>query len=567
MCTQETDRVFGLSQALKCHPAVAAVLINRGLEDREQARAFLHPTLGRIRSPFLMKDMDKAVARIIRAIRQGERIFVFGDYDVDGMTATAVLLDFFSHLDIDVFHHIPDRLTEGYGLTPEAVSTHALPHGTNLIITVDCGVTSHEAIRLANQSGMDVIVTDHHHAPSPLPDALAILNPKRPDCPSRFENLAGVGVAFSLVVALRKALRDLDYWKDRGEPNLKNACDLVALGTVADMVPLLEENRIYVKTGLDVLLSRPRPGLKALLHVSKATGRPVDTWDLAFRLAPRLNAAGRLGHSATACDLLTTCDDDAAALLSQTLDEQNNTRKGIEKEVLDDIDRQLTANPQWIRRSLVLESPSWHEGVIGIVASRLVSRYTRPVVLIAVQNGLGKGSARAPEGFHLFQALQACAGHLERFGGHEAAAGLCVKADNIARFRKAFDAFVCDHSNPQDFLHALHIDAHLAPGDISPGLLDDIERLAPFGSGNPEPLFMISNLDVVSAQPIGDHHMKMRLLPAADTVSKPWDAIFFHTDFGAGVPKRFRNIACHLRWNRWQNTKRLQLVVKDAVPA
>jgi single-stranded-DNA-specific exonuclease len=411
-----------------------------------------------------------------------------------------------------------------------------------------------------------VIVTDHHQVPAVLPDALAILNPKRADCPSKFENLAGVGVAFCLVMALRKALRDRGYWKGGREPNLKSVCDLVALGTVADMVPLLEENRIYVKAGLDILASHPRPGLKALLRVAGTAERPIDTWDLAFRLAPRINAAGRLGNNTTACDLLTTRDRHTAVLLSDALDEQNNTRKAIEKEILIDVDQQLKTNPQFLQRSLVLESQTWHEGVIGIVASRLVAQFARPVVLIAVHNGMGKGSARAPEGFHLFRALEACATHLEKFGGHEAAAGLSVRAGNIPHFRRAFDAFVSDNSEAADFLQGLHVDSHLAHHDISPALADDLERLAPFGPGNPEPLFMISDLDVVSAQPVGDNHIKMRLAPVNKKGSKPWDAVFFYADLGSVVPGHLRKIACHVRWNRWQHSKRLQLVIKDLVP-
>jgi single-stranded-DNA-specific exonuclease len=568
ICSQDANQVSELAETLQCQQATAAVLINRGLSKPERAHAFLNPAFDQMRSPFLMKDMDKAVSRIMRAIHQKEKIFVFGDYDVDGMTATALLLDFFSHLDLDVSYHVPNRLTEGYGLTPEAIETFAKPLETDLIITVDCGISNHEAVKHANRFGMDVIITDHHEVPSSLPKALAILNPKQSDCPSELANLAGVGVAFSLVLALRKALRDEDFWKRGMEPNLKQACDLVALGTTADMVPLLDENRIYVKAGLDVLSNSPRPGLKALLRISGATDRPVDTWDLAFRLAPRLNAAGRLGHNTTACDLLTTAKRDFATALSEALDQQNTKRKAIENEILEDIMNKLQGQPDLVGSSLVLESRTWHEGVIGIVAARLVAQFARPVVLIAVkEDGMGKGSARAPEGFHVFRALEACSQYLEQFGGHEGAAGLSIKPEKIVGFREAFDAFIHNHANPEDFASKLRIDARLSHQNVCPALVDEIERLAPFGSGNPEPLFALSDLEVVSAQPVGQSHMRMRLIPTNGKTSRPLNAIYFNADSGPPVPKHIRHMACHLRWNRWQQTKRLQLVIKDIVEA
>jgi single-stranded-DNA-specific exonuclease len=567
ICSQESDQVSELAKALNCHRAVAASLINRGFSQFDRAQAFLNPSFDQLRSPFLMKDMDTAVSRIIRAIQQREKVFVFGDYDVDGVTATTLLLDFFSHLDLDVSYHVPDRLTEGYGLSPEAIERHVIPCKAALIITVDCGTSSHEAIRLANRLGIDVIITDHHKVPPSLPEALAILNPKRNDCPSRFANLAGVGVAFNLVLALRKHLRDVHFWNGKQEPNLKNVCDLVALGTVADMVPLLDENRLFVRAGLDVMATSPRPGLKALIRVSGASDRPLDTWDLAFRLAPRLNAAGRLGLGARACELLMTSSHEMAASTSKELDKKNDKRKDIETQILTDIAQRLEDCPELLERSLVLESHTWHEGVIGIVASRLVTQHRRPVVLIALRDGSGKGSARAPKGFDLFRAIDACSQHLEKFGGHEAAAGLSLKPDSIAGFRHDFETYVRNNTNVEDFAPRLRIDMQIAPQEISPELANDIERLAPFGSGNPEPLFLISDMDVISAHHVGESHLKMQLIPTNDRTLSPLNAIFFNAPFSGRPPKRFRQIACNLRWNRWKNTKRLQVVVKDFISA
>lgn len=564
--THNTAEITKLATDLKCQRAVAATLINRGFSDLERAQAFLHPTLSQIRSPFLMRDMDKAVSRIVQAIVQREKIYIFGDYDVDGVAATALLANFLDRLDSPVSYHIPDRFTEGYGLSPEAIEKYAAPCGASLIITVDCGTTSHEAVCAANRHGMDVIITDHHETPPLLPEALAVVNPKRSDCPSHFTHLAGVGVTFNLALALRKHLRDMGFWKVAGEPNLKAACDLVALGTVADMVPLLDENRIFVKAGLEVMTSDPRPGLKALLEVCGAKNRTVDTWDLAFRLAPRLNAAGRLGSGEIGCQLLTTIRDDKASVLSEELDRKNTARKHIESQILEDISRRIDADPRATTNCVVLESHKWHEGVIGIVASRLVNQYMRPVVLIALRDGMGKGSARSPEGINLFRALESCSQHLEKFGGHAAAAGLSLKEDNIPAFRKDFEAVIRRHLDRHDVVSSLPIDMQIRPDEICPALLDDIERLAPFGMGNPEPLFSISDLDVVGAHSVGDSHLKMRLVPAGARKLGPLEAIIFNADHRCNT-KRFRSIACNLRWNTWRDTKRMQLVIKDFVPS
>jgi single-stranded-DNA-specific exonuclease len=563
----DPNQISNLAATLGCHRAVAAVLINRGFETPEDAARFVHPSWAHIRSPFLMKDMDRAVSRILLALQRREKALIFGDYDVDGMTATALLLDFLTYLGMDVDYYIPDRLTEGYGLSPESVEKAAVARDITLIITVDCGITSHEAVRLANRAGVDVIITDHHETPPDLPQAFAILDPKQPDCPSGLTWLAGVGVAFNLVLALRKSLRDQGFWGTRPEPNLKAACDLVALGTVADMVPILEENRIYVKAGLEVLANSTRPGLKALLHVCDVTGESLDSRDVAFKLAPRLNAAGRLRHASMGCELLTTSSDKTAQAIAEELDQENNKRQDIERHILSEIDRRLEADPQLLQRSLVLDQQGWHEGVIGIVASRLVNRYVRPVVVIAVAGSRGKGSARSPEGFNLFEALKGSAQYLEQFGGHAAAAGLTLTAENIPAFRRHFEKLVCETATAQDFIPKLHIDIDIAPTEIYPRLADELEALAPFGAGHPEPLFMLSNIDVLSARIVGGSHMQMRLRPAGNVDFAPLPAIFFNIDVDKPPPDRFHRVACHVRWNRWRDRQTIQLVIKDFIAA
>lgn len=564
----DPDQVSALAAALGCHPAVSAVLINRGICSPDRAACFLNPSLAHVRSPFLIKDMEQAVSRILLAMRRSEKVVVFGDYDADGITATALVFDFLANLDMDVDYYIPHRLTEGYGLGLDYVENHAIPGNIRLIITVDCGISSHEAVGAARRADIDVIITDHHEIPALLPDAFAILNPKQPACPSGFTWLAGVGVAFNLVLALRKRLRDEDFWKTRPEPNLKAACDLVALGTVADMVPILEENRIYVKAGLEVLASGARPGVRALLDVCRVSNRPLDTWDIAFRLAPRLNAAGRLSHGSRGLELLTSSSTETARTIAEELDLENSRRQDLEKHVLSEIFKQLETNPKLLeKKSLVLERQGWHQGVIGIVASRLVQRYARPVVLIAVSDGMGKGSARSPEGLDLFQAIKACGHCLEKFGGHAVAAGLTVKAEKIPAFRTHFEKIVCQDMAAESFIPKLVIDREISAADISPGLADELEKLVPFGKGNQEPLFMLSDMDVVSARTVGAGHMQMRLRPATHLQTIPLDAILFNAPSDKPSPKRFDRIACYVRWNRWRDRKRIQLVIEDFVAA
>ena len=567
----DPEQVSTLADNLGCQQAVATALVNRGICDPDQAAAFLKPSLAHIRSPLVMKDVDRAVERILLAVRRGEKVLIFGDYDMDGITATAILLEFLIYLDADVHYHIPNRLTEGYGLTRDYVEKRAIPDGICLIITVDCGISSFDAVSAARRAGIDVIITDHHETPPLMPDAFAILNPKQPDCPSGFSWLAGVGVAFNLIMALRKRLRDEGFWSARGrlEPNLKAACDLVALGTVADMVPLVEENRIYVKAGLEVLASNVRPGVKALLDVCNIPNRPLDTRDLAFKLGPRVNAAGRLRDGSVALRLLMTSNVQTAQAIAKELNQENTRRQKIENYILSEIVQRLENNPELLKqRALVLDQQGWHQGVIGIVASRLVDRYCRPVVVISVTDGMGKGSARSPDGFDLYEGMKGCAEYLEKFGGHKAAAGVTLRAENIPAFRRDFERIVCQKTTSEDFVPKLVIDGEISGSNVSGELADELEALAPFGTGNPEPLFMLSDMDVLSARVVGAHHLQMRLRPSnppkADQ-TKPFDAILFNppTADCKAPPKRFHRIACHVRWNRWRDRKNIQLVIRD----
>ena len=561
----DAKTVNKLGAQLHCHPITATVLVNRNLTSAREASSFITSPLSEVRTPFSLKDMDVAVERIYRAIIDNENILIFGDYDVDGITATAVLLDFLQGIGAKVSAYIPHRIKEGYSLQTHHISDTALPNRIQLIITADCGSGSHDAVITARNSGIDVIVTDHHLISEKIPPAVAVLNPKRHDCQSGMEMMAGVGMAFSLVVGLRKYLRDHNFWKDRTEPNLKNLCDLVALGTISDMVPLIEENRIFSKVGLDLINSATRPGLSALRKVAGIANQPTDAEDIAFRLAPRLNAAGRMDHAAIALKLLTTTNNATAQKLAESLNGLNDRRQKQERLILDGILADLEHHPDRLKKkALVSWHPEWHQGVLGIVASRITEKYFRPVVLIAVRGELGKGSARSIPGVDLFKALHACQDCLQNFGGHSMAAGLTIQTQNLAEFQHTFEKTVAEMTGPDDSIPQLTIDAEIKFSDISEILINEIEALSPFGIANPEPVLMTRNVKVVSSKIVGRNHRKMLLAQDSDRAQKPVPAIRFNADGRMQTETAFSRIAFRLRWNRWNANKTVQLIIEDA---
>jgi single-stranded-DNA-specific exonuclease len=564
LLTPDAGAVSRIAEALGCHPVVAAVLANRGMRTPEQTSDFVDPTLARLRPPNALKDLDKAVQRIARAIAADENILIFGDYDADGTTATAVLLEFLTLCGARVSYHIPHRLKEGYGLKEQHITQVALPRKARLIITVDCGTSSHAAVAAANAAGIDVVVTDHHTVDGALPPALAVINPKRPDCPAGLQTLAGVGVAFCLVIGLRKHLRDAGFWNEtRPEPNLRPLCDLVALGTITDMVPLRGDNRILARAGLELIGSGRRPGLSALLEVSGVTHRAADAEDVAFRLGPRLNAAGRIADAALSVELLTADRPEAARKLADTLNDLNLQRQEIERRIMADVDGILGDRPELLdRRTIVLAEQGWHPGVIGIVASKLMDRHHRPVVLFAMQGGSGRGSARGMAGIDLYAALSACSMYLEELGGHSQAAGLKISAENLPAFREAFEQAVQGSCPEAAFVAKLDIDAVLDLDDISEDLLDQLQALAPWGAGNPEPIFMASDVSVASSARVGGNHRRMQLKAAAGGSARSRSAIQFNVDPRAAELLHFAQAAFRLRWNHWNAGRTLQMVIE-----
>ena len=547
---------------LNCHPAVASILINRNIFSTEDVSNFFNTSLTQLSPPFSIKDMDAAVDRILAAIERKEKILIFGDYDVDGITATTLVLEFLHSVDADVSYYIPHRIAEGFGLKKNHISDVAIPNGIHLIITVDCGSDGQDAVKSARNAGIDVIITDHHMIPNSIPPALAVVNPKRNDCPSGFHDLAGVGVAFYLLICLRKKLRDINFWKDRPEPNLKYYCDLVALGTLADVVPLTRENRILITAGIDMIRATDRPGLNALMEVCEINKHTLDADDIVFYLAPRLNSAGRLDHASIAAELLLAKDINTARTIAHSLHQLNQNRRSIENKILAEVEDHLKNNPHLLQKNtLVLTHQDWHIGILGIVASRLMKKYFRPVVLITTADGIGKGSARSIPEVNLYEGLSACADNIENFGGHPMAAGLNIKTENIDRFRNNFENIVSRMANPVDFTPKIIIDCRLDFGNISDKLIDELETLKPFGSANHEPLFMTKDVHIVSSKPVGNHHRQMVL---EQNTGKTFNAIQFNVDTRIPLKETFDQIAFRLRWNRWNGRKSAQIIVEEA---
>ena len=549
---------------LNCHPAVASILINRNIFSTEDVSNFFNTSLNKLRSPFSIKDMDVAVDRILAAIERKEKILIFGDYDVDGITATTILLEFLRSAGANVSYYIPHRITEGFGLKKNHILDVAMPNGINLIITVDCGSDDQDAVKAARNAGIDVIITDHHMISDTIPPAVAVVNPKRNDCPSGFHDLAGVGVAFYLLICLRKKLRDTNFWKDRPEPNLKNYCDLVALGTLADVVPLTCENRILTATGINIIRSTRRPGLNALIEVCEINKHAIDSDDIVFYLAPRLNSAGRIDHASTAVELLRVKDIKTARTIAHSLNRLNQNRRSIENKILAEANDHIKNNTHLLRKNtLVLAHQDWHLGILGIVASRLMKKYFRPVVLITTTDGIGKGSARSIPEVNLYEGLSACADDLETFGGHSMAAGLKIKTENIDRFKNHFENIVSRMATPVDFIPKISIDCRLDFVNISDKLIDELESLKPFGIANHEPLFMTKKVHIVSSKYVGDHHRQMVLEQKIGKTMKTFNAIQFNVDTRIPLKDTFDQMAYRLRWNRWNGRKNAQIVIEE----
>ena len=497
-----------LAEALGVTPVFARLLCQRGLSDPDAARRFLAPSLDHLHDPLRLPDMAAAVDRILAAVERRERIATHGDYDVDGITSTVILRRTLEMLGADVVHFLPERLRDGYGLHPPAVE-RLHTEGTRLIVSVDCGTRSVEAAERARELGVDLIITDHHEPEPTLPRALAVINPKRHDCSYPDRNLAGVGVALKLVQALC-ARAGRERW-------LPAFVKIAAIGTLADVVPVTGENRVIAKLGLDMLSRGPhKVGLRALLEASGLAGRPIDTYHVAFVIAPRVNAAGRMSTPDIAARLLLAADEsmaDEVRALAEQLNDENQRRQQEEQRILAHARKVIETDPDVGSRSvLVVSGDGWHRGVIGIVAARLVEAFYRPVVVLSVEGDLAHGSCRSIPAFDMLGALERCAPMLTRFGGHRLAAGLTLEAPRIREFRAAMAEWGDNVLSPDDLRPRLRIDLPLRFGAVRGDLVAELERLAPFGLGNPRPVFSAAGVELADRpRRIKDRHLKMAL--------------------------------------------------------
>jgi len=497
-----------LAASLGIGPVTARLLCQRGIATPEAAARFLEPSLDDLHDPFALADMATAVDRVLAAIARKERVAIHGDYDVDGITSTVILERAIALLGGDVGHFIPERIRDGYGLQVPAVERlHA--EGVRLIISVDCGIRSADAARRASELGLDLIITDHHEPEAELPPALAVINPKRRDCTYPDKNLAGVGVALKLAQALC-ARSDRGKW-------LPAFVKIAAIGTLADVVPLVGENRVIAKLGLGMLSRGPHNvGLRALLDASGLTGKPIDSYHVAFILAPRLNAAGRMASPDIAARLLLASDEsqaEEARALAAQLNEENLRRQDQEREILAEARKAIENDPDIGAHSvLVVAGEGWHRGVIGIVASKLVDAFHRPAVVISLEDGIGHGSCRGIAAFDMLEAISACSAHLVRFGGHRMAAGLTVEAGAVKAFRSALQAHGDDRLGPDDLRPRLRVDGRLDFDAVKGRLVDEIRSLEPFGVGNPKPVFFAGPVEIVDGpRRIKERHLKMSM--------------------------------------------------------
>lgn len=554
------DAVDALCRYHGVSAAFGAVLVNRGIGDAESADEFLRPKLSRLSDPFVLTDMRRAADRLWRAIENREPISVYGDYDVDGLTASAVLADVLGALGGVVQCFMPKRLSDGYGVTVHALERCLNTQSPQLVVTVDCGVTATDALSVATSRGVDVIVTDHHEPQNEIPAVTAVVDPKR-DAPGPWTPLAGVGVAFKLCHALLKMGRSQGV-KTAETVDLRRWLGLVAVGTVADVVPLKGENRLLVHAGLKGLRHFPHAGLMALASQAGVSGA-INARHLGFMLGPRLNAPGRLGDATQALALLRSTSLDEARPLAVTLDTCNTQRRSIEKEILsyvaDSLDQ--THEPE-IDFAIVASGERWHPGVIGIVASRLVECYRRPAVVVAFDDhGVGRGSARSIDGFNLVEALRRCDEHLDRVGGHKMAAGLTVKRGGFEAFRDQFAQYCAEQLRGRDLREALVVDAWLNPEQINESLVEEIKRLSPMGAGNRPPVWGVRGVTVVGT-PRCVGHDKSHLKLVFDLNGVPMDAI----GFGLGiheVPPGPLDAVFELEENEFRGSVSLQMKLVD----
>ena len=554
--TPDTSLVFRLTEEFKTSEIIGRVLANRDIESLESSRSFFDPKLSQLHDPFLMKDMDIAAGMVAEKVKSGGRIFIFGDYDVDGTTGSSALFLFLTSLECDAKVYIPDRMKEGYGLSREGIDV-AKDWGADLLISCDCGINATDEVAYANDQNLEVIITDHHMPDENLPEANAILNPKQPDCSYPFKGLCGGGVVFKLIQAV-SLLLELD------DDLVHQYIDLITLGTAADIVPLTDENRIIVKHGLKSLSKTKRPGLRALLEVSGLGEKELTVGRLLFWAAPRINAAGRLGDANRAVQLMTTENLPESLKLARELDEENRQRQDLQQSMVDEAIMKVNAEVDLEKeKAIVLWDDNWHEGVIGIVASKIKETYHRPAVIISLSNGTGKGSARSVKGFDLYENLTECRELLDGYGGHPMAAGLTLDRKNLEDFRTRFSNLAYETLADDDLVNSLDIEGEMDLNLIDGRFMDFLEKLAPFGPGNMTPKFITRHvIPVGNPRLVGNgDHLKFR----AKKGETSYDAIGFNmgNHYEKLITGKPIDIAYVVEKNEWQGRTSIQLNIRD----
>ncbi len=552
----EPSQLSSFAQKLRVPQVIAKILLNRGICNYENAKVFFRPDINQLHNPFDMRDMDVAVDRLVAAIKQQEKIVIYGDYDVDGTTSVALLLLFLKQFGLQPLFYIPNRIKDGYGLSDEGIR-EIHQWNADLIITTDCGITAFDEVELANNLGIDVIVSDHHEPSEILPKAIAVLNPKRKDCDYPFKELAGVGVAYKLIQGACEKMQ-LD------QKMSTQFLDLVAIGSTADIVPLLSENRILVNAGLEQLNRDPKMGIRAILLSSRVLSRTINTGQILFTIAPRINAVGRMGSADRAVDLLTAESQARANEIAAVLENENQNRRNIDEDTFQEALVLLKDqyNPD-IDKVIVLAKDDWHPGVIGIVASKIVERFYRPTVMISLKNGTGKGSARSIQGFDIFQAIKTCEKLVSAYGGHKYAAGLSIKSENIPQLKSQLNKYAVNVMDEKILIPKIRIDSELNLNDIDGKFVRILNLFAPFGPQNIRPVFMSSNLQVVGLpQIVGNNHLKFKVRQngvVIEAIGFNLGDLIYRLDPG----EKNLDMVYSIDENLYKGKKTLQLRVKD----
>ena len=543
-----------LSESMKISPEVSQILKNRGIEDEKDCEIFMNPSLEYLRDPFLMKDMDKAVKRIQKAIENNERIFIYGDYDVDGVSSTSILCLYFDSINYPVNYYIPNRLEEGYGINEDAIrKIH--DQGCDLIISVDCGITSVKEVDIANELGIDVIITDHHECQSEIPNAYAVINPKQEDCNYPFDMLCGCGVALKLIQALTPS----EIFKE----SMYDYLEIATLATICDIVPLVDENRIIVKNGLKLMKEGKNLGLRELIKICGVETEKIGSSHIGFSIGPRINASGRLGYSYLGVQLFTTKSEYEANEIARTLEEKNNERQMIESKMYHEAEEIIKSDARYENdKVLVIANEGWQHGVIGIVASKLTEKYYKPTILLTIEDGEATGSARSIKGFSIFDALVSCKDLLNKFGGHEQAAGLSLDADKIDILREEVNKIADYNLTVEDMIENIKVEFELDEDKVSLDLVDELHKLEPFGLSNPSPRFIMRNLVLDDIFTLGKNkqHLKINVYNENTYECIGFNMAHLKENFNPGDKV---DILFQLDENNYMGKRTVQLLLKD----